>query len=119
MYATSSCLTKVDGNHVSLALKGPSLGIATAYGAQIRLERALNALFGTPLPHAVKVDLGVIDGEYVNIVVNGHEPMVAAIADALGVDEPALPVVATAPSTRSRRRPSTPWRRWLSACTCT
>jgi anaerobic carbon-monoxide dehydrogenase catalytic subunit len=78
MYATSSCLTNVDGNYVSLALKGLRLGIATAYGAQIPLELAQDALFGTPQPHAVKVDLGIIDGEYVNIVVNGHEPMVGA-----------------------------------------
>jgi len=118
-YATWRCLTNVDGNHVPWPLKGPRLVIATAYGAQIRLERAPNALFGTPQPDAVKVDLGVIDGEYVNIVVNGHEPMVAAIADALGVDVPALPVVATARSTGKRRRPSPPWRRWPSACACT
>jgi carbon-monoxide dehydrogenase catalytic subunit len=78
MYATSSCLTNVDGNYVSLALKGLRLGIATAYGAQIPLELAQDALFGTPQPHAVKVDLGIIDGAYVNIVVNGHEPMVGA-----------------------------------------
>lgn len=78
MYATSSCLTNVDGNYVSLALKGLRLGIATAYGAQIPLELVQDALFGTPQPHAVKVDLGIIDGEYVNIVVNGHEPMVGA-----------------------------------------
>ncbi len=78
MYATSSCLTNVDGSYVSLALKGLRLGIATAYGAQIPLELAQDALFGTPQPHAVKVDLGIIDGEYVNIVVNGHEPMVGA-----------------------------------------
>jgi carbon-monoxide dehydrogenase catalytic subunit len=79
MYATSSCLTNVDGNYVSLALKGLRLGIATAYGAQIPLELAQDALFGTPQPHAVKVDLGIIDGEFVNIVVNGHEPMVGAV----------------------------------------
>ncbi len=52
MYATSSCLTNVDGNYVSLALKGLRLGIATAYGAQIPLELAQDALWGTPTPHA-------------------------------------------------------------------
>ena len=52
MFATSSCLTNVDGNYVSLALKGLRLGIATAYGAQIPLELAQDALFGTPPPHA-------------------------------------------------------------------
>ena len=40
MFATSSCLTNVDGSYVSLALKALRLGIATAYGAQIPLELA-------------------------------------------------------------------------------
>jgi carbon-monoxide dehydrogenase catalytic subunit len=78
MFATSSCLTNVDGNYVSLALKALRLGIATAYGAQIPLELAQDALWGTPTPHPIKVDLGIIDPEYVNIAVNGHEPMVGA-----------------------------------------
>jgi carbon-monoxide dehydrogenase catalytic subunit len=78
MYATSSCLTNVDGDYVSLALKGLRLGLATAYGVQVPLELAQDALFGTPTPHAIKVDLGIIDPSYVNIVVNGHEPMVGA-----------------------------------------
>lgn len=76
--ATSSCLTNVDGHYVSLALKALRLGIATTYGAQIPLELAQDALFGTPTPHAIKVDLGIIDPEYVNIAVNGHEPMIGA-----------------------------------------
>lgn len=78
VFATSSCLTNVDGNFVSLALKGLRLGIATAYGAQIPLELAQDALFGTPRPHTIKVDLGIIDPDYVNIAVNGHEPMMGA-----------------------------------------
>ena len=46
MFATSSCLTNVDGSYVSLALKGLRLGVATAYGAQIPLELAQDALSG-------------------------------------------------------------------------
>lgn len=29
-------------------------------------------LFGTPMPHEVNVDLGIMDPDYVNIVFNGH-----------------------------------------------
>ena len=75
--ATSS-MTNIDGDYVSLALKGLRLGLATAYGAQVPLELAQDALFGTPQPHAVKVDLGILDPAYVNVVVNGHEPMMGA-----------------------------------------
>jgi carbon-monoxide dehydrogenase catalytic subunit len=80
---TTSCMTNIDGDYVSLALKGLRLGLATAYGSQVPLELAQDALFGTPTPHAIKVDLGILDPTYVNVVVNGHEPMLgAALIDA-------------------------------------
>ena len=31
-------------------------------------------LFGTPMPHEVNMDLGIMDPDYVNIVFNGHQP---------------------------------------------
>lgn len=72
--ATASCLTNVDGDYFSLARKALRLGIACIYGAQIPLEMCQDILFGTPMPHEVDMDLGVMDPEYVNIVFNGHEP---------------------------------------------
>ncbi len=84
---TTSCMTNIDGDYVSLAVKGLRLGLATAYGAQVPLELAQDALFGTPTPHAIKVDLGILDPTYVNVVVNGHEPMLgAALIDAAHAD---------------------------------
>ncbi|NLT94950.1 MAG: anaerobic carbon-monoxide dehydrogenase catalytic subunit [Clostridia bacterium] len=72
--ATASCLTNVDGDFLSLARKALRLSIACIYGAQIPLEMCQDILFGTPMPHEVDMDLGVMDPEYVNIVFNGHEP---------------------------------------------
>ena len=72
--AVSSCLTNVDGDYVSLAKKALSLGLATIYTAQIGLEMTQDILFGTPTPHEVNVDLGIMDPGYVNIVFNGHQP---------------------------------------------
>lgn len=72
--AVASCLTNVDGDYVSLAKKALSLGLATIYTAQIGLEMAQDILFGTPTPHEVNVDLGIMDPAYVNIVFNGHQP---------------------------------------------
>ncbi len=72
----ASCLTNVDGSHVSLAVKALRLGLATIYNAQIGLEMVQDILFGTPTPHEVNVDLGIMDPEYVNIVFNGHQPWV-------------------------------------------
>lgn len=70
----ASCLTNVDGSHVSLAMKSLRLGIATIYNSQIGLEMVQDILFGTPKPHEVNMDLGIMDPDYVNIVFNGHQP---------------------------------------------
>ncbi len=72
--AVASCLTNVDGDYVSLAKKALRLGLSTIYTAQIGLEMSQDILFGTPYPHEVNMDLGIMDPEYVNIVFNGHQP---------------------------------------------
>lgn len=74
--AIASCLTNVDGDYVSLAKKALRLGLSTIYTAQIGLEMVQDILFGTPMPHEVDVDLGIMDPDYVNIVFNGHQPWI-------------------------------------------
>ncbi|KMT21040.1 anaerobic carbon-monoxide dehydrogenase catalytic subunit [Clostridium cylindrosporum] len=73
----ASCLTNVDGSYVSLARKALRLGLSTIYTAQIGLEMVQDILFGTPMPHEVDVDMGIMDPDYVNIAFNGHQPWVA------------------------------------------
>lgn len=74
----ASCLTNVDGDYVSLAKKALRLGLATIYTAQIGLEMVQDILYGTPKPHEVNTDLGILDPEYINIAFNGHQPWVGA-----------------------------------------
>lgn len=74
MLSTSSCLTNVDGYYASLALKAMRLGIAMAYQSQIVNEFFMDIIYGIPKPHKMRVDLGVLDPDYVNILPNGHEP---------------------------------------------
>ena len=74
----SSSMTNVDTNYVSLAKKSMSMGIATCMAAQIALEVIQDILFGTPMSHESYADLGILDPEYVNIAVDGHEPFVGA-----------------------------------------
>ncbi len=74
MTATSSCLTNVDGWYQSLALKAMRMAVAMAYQSQIVNEYCQDVLFGVPRPHRMKVDLGVLDPAYVNVLPNGHEP---------------------------------------------
>ncbi|NHJ48590.1 MAG: anaerobic carbon-monoxide dehydrogenase catalytic subunit [Asgard group archaeon] len=74
MLSTSSCLTNVDGYYVSLALKAMRLGVAMAYQSQIVNEYIQDMIFGIPKPHKMRVDLGVLEPDYVNVLPNGHEP---------------------------------------------
>jgi carbon-monoxide dehydrogenase catalytic subunit len=74
MRATSSCLTNVDGYYTSLALKAMRLGVAMAYQSQIVNEYCQDILYGIPRSHPMRVDLGVLDPDYVNVLPNGHEP---------------------------------------------
>jgi len=74
MRTTGSCLTNVDGYYTSLALKAMRLGVAMAYQSQIVNEYCQDILFGIPRPHEMRVDLGVLDPDYVNVLPNGHEP---------------------------------------------
>lgn len=74
LLATSSCLTNVDGYYKSLAKKALRLSIAMAYQSQLVTEYLQDIMFGTPKPHKMNVDLGVLDPDYVNVILNGHEP---------------------------------------------
>jgi len=74
--AISHCLTNVDGDYVSLSKTALRLSLSCTYGSLIPLEYGQDILFGTPKPHPMNFDLGLLDPAYVNIVVNGHEPFV-------------------------------------------
>jgi len=65
MFATSSCLTNVDGYYVSLALKAMRLGVAMAYQSQIVNEYCQDIMYGIPQPHTMRVDLGVLGQEMI------------------------------------------------------
>jgi len=77
LLATSSCLTNVDGYYVSLSLKAMRLSIAMGYQSQLVNEFCQDILYGIPRPHRMRVDLGVLDPNYVNVLPNGHEPFLA------------------------------------------
>ena len=74
MFSTSSCLTNVDGYYASLAMKAMRLGIAMVYQSQIVNEFLQDVLFNIPKPHKMRVNLGVLNPDYVNVLPNGHEP---------------------------------------------
>lgn len=72
----SSAMTNVDSNYISLAKKSMKMSIVTCMASQLALEIIQDILFGTPMPHESFADLGILDPDYVNIAVDGHEPFV-------------------------------------------
>lgn len=98
----ASCLTNVDGDYASLAKKALRLGLATIYNAQIGLEMTQDILFGTPKPHEVNVDLGIMDPDYVNIVFNGHQPW-AGVATIQKARDPKVQEIARAAGAKGLR----------------
>jgi len=72
----ASAMTNVDSNYISLAKKSMEMSISTCMAAQLSLEIIQDILFGTPMPHESFSDFGILDPEYVNIAVDGHEPFV-------------------------------------------
>ena len=98
----ASCLTNVDGDYVSLAKKALRLGLSTIYTAQIGLEMTQDILFGTPSPHEVNVDLGIMDPNYVNIAFNGHQPWIG-VATLLKAKKPEYQEMAKAAGAKGLR----------------
>ncbi len=85
---TASTLTNVDGWFASHAIRAMRLGVAMAYQSQIVLEYIQDILYGIPRPHPMRVDLGVLDPDYVNVLPNGHEPFLGfALIDLARTDE--------------------------------
>jgi len=78
MDVKTSVMTNVDGDYQSMAFKTLKMGLATAYGSLTLLEEVQDILFGTAKPHEAEVDMGVLEGDYVNILPNGHEPFMGA-----------------------------------------
>jgi len=74
--ASTRTMTNIDGDWLSLARTVLRLGLATCYGVLMPLEMGQDAIFGTAKPHAARVDLGLLDADYVNILPNGHEPFI-------------------------------------------
>ncbi|MCL5408658.1 MAG: anaerobic carbon-monoxide dehydrogenase catalytic subunit [Candidatus Omnitrophica bacterium] len=61
--------------------------LSDGWGGSMIATELQDIIFGTPQPLVGKVNLGVLDKEYVNIVVHGHEPLLSEML-AIVVDMP-------------------------------
>ena len=67
----------VDNEALSLLIQGVRAALADGWGGSLIATEFQDVLFGTPMKKEVKANLGVIDEDYVNIIVHGHEPILS------------------------------------------
>ncbi len=79
----------VDTDYRSLILAGIRSSLADGWGGSMVATDLQDVLFGTPEPVRARMNLGVLQADQVNILVHGHEPVLAeGIVDA--ASDPAL-----------------------------
>ena len=66
----------MDADPVNLVFKGLEVSLADYTGEHIATSLS-DVLFGTPKPVVSEANMGVLDEEYVNIAVHGHNPILS------------------------------------------
>jgi carbon-monoxide dehydrogenase catalytic subunit len=69
----------VDTDYKNLVRQGMRAAIGDGWGGSMIATELSDILFDTPKPIRATANLGVIDKEYVNIIVHGHEPTLSDI----------------------------------------
>jgi len=69
----------VDTDYKNLVKQGLRASISDGWGGSMVATELSDVLFGTPVPIRATANLGVINDEYVNIIVHGHEPTLSDI----------------------------------------
>jgi carbon-monoxide dehydrogenase catalytic subunit len=72
----------VDSDYRNIIRHGMRAAIADGWGGSMIATEIQDILFGVPNPLRSAANLGIIDTEYVNVIVHGHEP---ALSDILAV----------------------------------
>ena len=67
----------VDNDALSLLVQGIRVALADGWGGSLIATEFQDILFGTPRMKEVEVNLGVIDPDYVNVLIHGHEPVLS------------------------------------------
>ena len=78
-----------DQNHVTLLDSAIKASLASGWGGSMIATDLQDILYGTPTPVRSQANLGVLSADKVNILIHGHEPLLASmIIDA--TDEPEM-----------------------------
>ncbi|MEA1923645.1 MAG: anaerobic carbon-monoxide dehydrogenase catalytic subunit, partial [Pseudomonadota bacterium] len=79
----------VDQEYVNISRQFQRAALSDGWGGSMVATELSDILFGTPVPIAAIVDMGCLEEKSVNVVINGHEPiMFEAMIDA--VNDPKL-----------------------------
>jgi anaerobic carbon-monoxide dehydrogenase catalytic subunit len=70
-------MTNVNSDPVDLLLQGLRLGIVNEYIGLFGATALQEILIGTAKPFLGQANIGIIDSRYVNLLVNGHQPLLA------------------------------------------
>jgi len=65
----------VDQDYQHIILHGSRTALADGWGGSMIATELQDILFGTPVPLRVKVNLGALREDQVNIIIHGHEPL--------------------------------------------
>ncbi len=67
----------VDQDYENLLLQGARCALADGWGGSMIATDLQDVMFGNPAPVASQINLGVLKKDEVNIVIHGHEPLLA------------------------------------------
>jgi len=67
-----------DHDPLSLLMQGVRCALSDGWGGSLIATEIQDILFGTPKVKTIEANLGVLDENYVNIVLHGHEPILSA-----------------------------------------
>ncbi|HHT9154281.1 MAG TPA: anaerobic carbon-monoxide dehydrogenase catalytic subunit [Candidatus Tripitaka sp. YC43] len=84
-----------DQDYRNLIKQASRLSLANGWGGSMLATELQDILFGTPKPVLGKSNLGVLKKDYVNIIIHGHEPIIAE-AIVMATSDPALTKAAQA-----------------------
>jgi carbon-monoxide dehydrogenase catalytic subunit len=77
----------VDTDYKNIIRHGMRSALADGWGGSMIATELSDILFGLPNPLKAEANLGVIDPEYVNVIVHGHEPTLSDIIAVVSMKE--------------------------------
>lgn len=78
-YAQTKCMTNLNADPTDFLLTSVRLGVINEYQGLFALDILQEILMGTQQIHKTKQNMGLLDPKKVNIITNGHMPLVAHV----------------------------------------